>query len=157
MDTLNGIIRELQAQSGINPERLSHMTVAGNTVMTHLLLGLDPKFIRESPYTPVANFFPPSGPGNWALRWGARSALFPSLHCFLCGRRYRRRVLGSGIYKRKPLTLYIDIGTNGEIVVGNSEWLVTAACSAGPAFEGGGSSTDCGPAPGPSKTSTWIR
>jgi uncharacterized 2Fe-2S/4Fe-4S cluster protein (DUF4445 family) len=47
-------------------------------------------------------------------------------------------ILGSGIYQRKPVTLYIDIGTNGEIVVGNSEWMVTAACSAGPAFEGGG-------------------
>jgi uncharacterized 2Fe-2S/4Fe-4S cluster protein (DUF4445 family) len=47
-------------------------------------------------------------------------------------------VLGSGVYQRKPLTLYIDIGTNGEIVIGNSEWMVTAACSAGPAFEGGG-------------------
>jgi len=47
-------------------------------------------------------------------------------------------VLGSGFYQRKPLTLYIDIGTNGEIVIGNAEWMVTAACSAGPAFEGGG-------------------
>jgi uncharacterized 2Fe-2S/4Fe-4S cluster protein (DUF4445 family) len=47
-------------------------------------------------------------------------------------------ILGSGVYQRKPLTLYIDIGTNGEIVIGNSEWMVTAACSAGPAFEGGG-------------------
>jgi uncharacterized 2Fe-2S/4Fe-4S cluster protein (DUF4445 family) len=46
--------------------------------------------------------------------------------------------LGSGIYQRKTLTLYIDIGTNGEIVIGNSDWMVTAACSAGPAFEGGG-------------------
>jgi uncharacterized 2Fe-2S/4Fe-4S cluster protein (DUF4445 family) len=47
-------------------------------------------------------------------------------------------ILGSGFFQRKDLTLYIDIGTNGEIVVGNSEWMVTASCSAGPAFEGGG-------------------
>jgi uncharacterized 2Fe-2S/4Fe-4S cluster protein (DUF4445 family) len=47
-------------------------------------------------------------------------------------------VLSSGMYQRKELTLYIDIGTNGEIVVGNADWLMTASCSAGPAFEGGG-------------------
>ena len=64
VDTLNGIIRELKAQSGINLDRVSHMTVAGNTVMTHLLLGLDPKFIRESPYTPVASLVPPFRAGE---------------------------------------------------------------------------------------------
>jgi len=62
---------------------------------------------------------------------------FPSVASYVGG-DIVSGVLGSGIYQRKPLTLYIDIGTNGEIVVGNSEWLVTAACSAGPAFEGGG-------------------
>jgi uncharacterized 2Fe-2S/4Fe-4S cluster protein (DUF4445 family) len=47
-------------------------------------------------------------------------------------------ILGSGVYQREKVTVYIDIGTNGEIVVGNSDWMVTAACSAGPTFEGGG-------------------
>jgi len=59
VDGLNKIISELISVSGIQGEHVSHITAAGNTVMTHILLGLDPKYIRESPYTPVANFFPP--------------------------------------------------------------------------------------------------
>ena len=137
--TINGIIGELAAQSRVNLSRVSHMTAAGNTVMTHLLLGLDPKYIRESPYTPVANFIPPVRASNLGIGVGEHVHLytFPSVASYVGG-DIVSGVLGSGIYQRKPLTLYIDIGTNGEIVVGNSEWLVTAACSAGPAFEGGG-------------------
>ena len=137
--TINGIIRELAAQSRVNLSRVSHMTAAGNTIMTHLLLGLDPKYIREFPYTPVANFIPPVRASNLGIEVGEHVHLytFPSVASYVGG-DIVSGVLGSGIYQRKPLTLYIDIGTNGEIVVGNSEWLVTAACSAGPAFEGGG-------------------
>jgi len=137
--TINGIIRELADKSGINLARVSHMTAAGNTIMTHLLLGLDPKYLRESPYTPVANFIPPVRASNLGMEVGEHVHLytFPSVASYVGG-DIVSGVLGSGIYQRKPLTLYIDIGTNGEIVIGNSEWLVTAACSAGPAFEGGG-------------------
>jgi uncharacterized 2Fe-2S/4Fe-4S cluster protein (DUF4445 family) len=137
--TINGIIRELAAQSRVNLSRVSHMTAAGNTIMTHLLLGLDPKYIREFPYTPVANFIPPVRASHLGIEVGEHVHLytFPSVASYVGG-DIVSGVLGSGIYQRKPLTLYIDIGTNGEIVVGNSEWLVTAACSAGPAFEGGG-------------------
>jgi uncharacterized 2Fe-2S/4Fe-4S cluster protein (DUF4445 family) len=137
--TINGMIRELIARSGVNPARVSHMTAAGNTVMTHLLLGLDPKYIRESPYTPVANYIPPVRAVDLGLEVGEHVHLytFPSVASYVGG-DIVSGVLGSGIYQRKPLTLYIDIGTNGEIVIGNSDWMVTAACSAGPAFEGGG-------------------
>jgi len=137
--TINGIIRELADKSGVNLARVSHMTAAGNTIMTHLLLGLDPKYLRESPYTPVANFIPPVRASNLGMEVGEHVHLytFPSVASYVGG-DIVSGVLGSGIYQRKPLTLYIDIGTNGEIVIGNSEWLVTAACSAGPAFEGGG-------------------
>jgi len=137
--TINGIVRELAAKSKIDLARVSHMTAAGNTIMTHLLLGLDPKYIRESPYTPVANFIPPVRAVEVGLEVGEHVHLytFPSVASYVGG-DIVSGILGSGIYQRKPLTLYIDIGTNGEIVIGNSEWMVTAACSAGPAFEGGG-------------------
>jgi uncharacterized 2Fe-2S/4Fe-4S cluster protein (DUF4445 family) len=62
---------------------------------------------------------------------------FPSVASYVGG-DIVSGVVGSGFFQRKDLTLYIDVGTNGEIVVGNSEWMVTASCSAGPAFEGGG-------------------
>jgi uncharacterized 2Fe-2S/4Fe-4S cluster protein (DUF4445 family) len=137
--TINGIVRELVAKSGIDSARVSHMTAAGNTIMTHLLLGLDPKYIRESPYTPVANYIPPMRAVDVGLEVGEHVHLytFPSVASYVGG-DIVSGILGAGIYQRKPLTLYIDIGTNGEIVIGNSEWMVTAACSAGPAFEGGG-------------------
>jgi uncharacterized 2Fe-2S/4Fe-4S cluster protein (DUF4445 family) len=137
--TVNGIIRELMEKAGVDISRVSHMTAAGNTVMTHLLLGLDPKYIRESPYTPVANYIPPVRAVDLGLEVKEHVHLytFPSVASYVGG-DIVSGVLGSGIYQRKALTLYIDIGTNGEIVIGNSEWMVTAACSAGPAFEGGG-------------------
>ncbi|HXZ34822.1 MAG TPA: ASKHA domain-containing protein [Thermodesulfobacteriota bacterium] len=137
--TVNGLIREMVVKGGVDISRVSHMTAAGNTVMTHLLLGLDPKYIRESPYTPVANYIPPIRAVEAGFEVGEHVHLytFPSVASYVGG-DIVSGVLGSGIYQRKPLTLYIDIGTNGEIVIGNSEWLVTAACSAGPAFEGGG-------------------
>jgi uncharacterized 2Fe-2S/4Fe-4S cluster protein (DUF4445 family) len=137
--TINGIVRELIARAGVELSRVSHMTAAGNTIMTHLLLGLDPKYLRESPYTPVANYIPPVRAVDLGLEVGEHVHLytFPSVASYVGG-DIVSGVLGSGIYQRKPLTLYIDIGTNGEIVIGNSDWMVTAACSAGPAFEGGG-------------------
>ncbi|MGQ9695423.1 MAG: ASKHA domain-containing protein [Thermodesulfobacteriota bacterium] len=137
--TINGLIRELMAKSGVNISRVSHMAAAGNTVMTHLLLGLNPKFLRESPYTPVANFIPPVRAAELGLEVEEHVHLytFPAVASYVGG-DIVSGILGSGIYQRQPLTLYIDIGTNGEIVIGHSDWLVTAACSAGPAFEGGG-------------------
>ncbi|MFH1003672.1 MAG: ASKHA domain-containing protein, partial [Chloroflexota bacterium] len=62
---------------------------------------------------------------------------FPSVASYVGG-DIVAGVVGSGIHQRKKLTLFMDIGTNGEIVVGNSDWMVTASCSAGPTFEGGG-------------------
>jgi uncharacterized 2Fe-2S/4Fe-4S cluster protein (DUF4445 family) len=137
--TINTIIRELVSKAGVDVSRVSHMTAAGNTIMTHLLLGLDPKYIRESPYTPVATYIPPVRASNLGIELGEHVHLytFPSVASYVGG-DIVSGVLGSGIYQRKSLTLYIDIGTNGEIVIGNSDWMVTAACSAGPAFEGGG-------------------
>lgn len=139
VEGLNTIIDELVEKAGVERHFISHITAAGNTVMTHLLVGLDPKYIRETPYTPIANFIPPVR----AVRVGLRVADYVYLYTFpmvasYVGGDIVSGVLSSGMYQRPELTLYIDIGTNGEIVVGNSDWLMTASCSAGPAFEGGG-------------------
>jgi uncharacterized 2Fe-2S/4Fe-4S cluster protein (DUF4445 family) len=139
VEGLNTIIDELVEKAGIERSYISHITAAGNTVMTHLLVGLDPKYIRETPYTPIANFVPPVR----ALRVGLNVSDYVYLYTFplvasYVGGDIVSGVLSSGMYQRKELTLYIDIGTNGEIVVGNADWLMTASCSAGPAFEGGG-------------------
>ena len=62
-------------------------------------------------------------------------------------------VISSGLYLSDKLTLFIDIGTNGEMVLGTEDWLISCACSAGPAFEGGGIATACAPPTAPSRTS----
>ncbi len=137
--TINGIIGELIAQSQINVKYIGHMMLAGNTTMTQILLGLDPKYIRLAPYTPVANFFPPVEANSLGIKVKKQVYLFafPSVASYVGG-DIVSGIVGSGVYQRKKLTFFMDIGTNGEIVIGNSDWMVTASCSAGSAFEGGG-------------------
>ena len=137
--TINQVIDELLAQSQTKAEDIGHMTIAGNTTMTHILLGINPKYIRLAPYTPAASFFPPVMASSLGINVAKHVHLFPfpSVASYVGG-DIVSGVVAAGIHQRKRLTLYIDIGTNGEIVIGNSDWMVTAACSAGPAFEGGG-------------------
>jgi uncharacterized 2Fe-2S/4Fe-4S cluster protein (DUF4445 family) len=137
--TLNQIIAEMVSQSQVNVRHIGHMIVAGNPTMAHILLGLDPKYLRLAPYTPVASFIPPVKARSLGIRVANHVYLFtfPSVASYVGG-DIVSGVVGVGLHQRKTLTLYMDIGTNGEVVVGNSDWMVTASCSAGPAFEGGG-------------------
>jgi uncharacterized 2Fe-2S/4Fe-4S cluster protein (DUF4445 family) len=139
VSTMNNIIKELLTKNGMDVSGVSHLTVSGNTTMTQLLLGLDPKYVRESPYTPTTNYYPPVRAQELGLNLGPHVYvyLFPSVASYVGG-DIVAGVLACGMYEREELTLFIDIGTNGEIVVGNKDWLACAACSAGPAFEGGG-------------------
>jgi uncharacterized 2Fe-2S/4Fe-4S cluster protein (DUF4445 family) len=137
--TLNQIIAEMVSQSQVNVRHIGHMIVAGNPTMAHILLGLDPKYLRLAPYTPVASFIPPVKARSLGIRVANHVYLFtfPSVASYVGG-DIVSGVVGVGLHQRKTLTLYMDIGTNGEVVVGNSDWMVTTSCSAGPAFEGGG-------------------
>ena len=137
--TINGIIEELLTQSKVKVEYIAHMVIAGNTTMAQLLLSLEPKYIRLAPYVPTANFTPLVRATDLGIKVGEHVYVYmlPSVASYV-GADIVSGILGSGVYQRKRLTFYIDIGTNGEIVIGNSDWMVTASCSAGPAFEGGG-------------------
>ncbi len=137
--TINGLLQELTKQAGTEVKDISHMVIAGNTVMVQLLLGLDPKYIRLSPYVPTVNIAPPVRASSLGIGVEEHVHLYalPSVASYVGG-DIVAGILGTGVYQRKTVTLYIDIGTNGEIVIGNSDFMVTASCSAGPAFEGGG-------------------
>ncbi len=137
--TINGIIKQLLKQHRVPVNSISQMTVAGNTTMTHLFLEIEPRYIRESPYTPPMNYIPLVRARELGIELAehVRVYLFPSIASYVGG-DVIAGVMGSGMSRQEKLTLYIDLGTNGEIVVGNSEWMTCAACSAGPAFEGGG-------------------
>jgi uncharacterized 2Fe-2S/4Fe-4S cluster protein (DUF4445 family) len=139
VSTMNKIIEELLKMSGIERSLISHMVIAGNTTMTQLLLGLDPKYLREAPYVPTANFIPPVRAIHLGINLGEHVHLytFPMVASYVGG-DIVAGILGSGVFQRDRLTLYLDIGTNGEIVLGNKDWLASVSCSAGPAFEGAG-------------------
>jgi len=137
--TINNLIKELARRTKVDLDDVSHLTVAGNTTMTQLLLAINPKYLRLSPYVPTASYYPPVKAASMGISLGPHVSLlvFPCVASYVGG-DIVSGVMGSGIYREEPLTLYIDLGTNGEIVVGNRDWLACAACSAGPAFEGGG-------------------
>lgn len=136
--TVNQVIEELLERGKVHRRNIGHLMLAGNTTMTQLIMGLDPKYIRLAPYTPVAHSFPPVEAKSLGIKVNdhVRLFAFPAVSSYVGG-DIVSGVVGCGMLQRKALTLFIDIGTNGEIVIGNSDWMVTASCSAGPAFEGG--------------------
>jgi uncharacterized 2Fe-2S/4Fe-4S cluster protein (DUF4445 family) len=138
-DTVNNLVREMADARGIDPEEILAVSVAGNTVMTHTLLRLDPASIRAEPYVPVATTLPVLTAAELGLAVHPRAGVFvlPGTAAYVGG-DITSGVVASGLARREETTLFIDVGTNGEMVLGNQDWMLTAACSAGPAFEGGG-------------------
>jgi uncharacterized 2Fe-2S/4Fe-4S cluster protein (DUF4445 family) len=139
VETINELLDELEKRNRIEMYEIQEVTVAGNTTMTHLLLGLDPRFLREEPYIPTISAAPALLAGELGLQANvlARVHVLPSVGSYVGG-DITAGVISSGMYATDKLTLFIDIGTNGEMVLGNKDWLLSCACSAGPAFEGGG-------------------
>lgn len=137
--TINELINRLLGRQNISPEEVLLVAAAGNTTMAHLFLGLDPKYIRLQPYIPTASNFPPLRAHDLGLKINPSAwvFIFPGVASYVGG-----DIVSGALYSRlsvsDKLTLFIDIGTNGEMVLGNSDWLICCSCSAGPAFEGGG-------------------
>ncbi len=140
LSTANRIISRLFKRGGVAREEINSVTLAGNTTMTHLFLGIEAHNIRRAPYVPVTTFFPPvraKMDAGLDLPSHAVALFFPAVSSYVGG-DIVAGIMGSGMYRTHKKTLFIDVGTNAEIVIGNREWLACAACSAGPAFEGGG-------------------
>ncbi len=136
---INIFLSLLRKAHRIDIDSIDQVVIAGNTTMTHLFLGLDPSAIREEPYIPTANNFPLSFAGELGLKVNPNTPVyaFPCVASYVGG-DIVSGVLAARLHKKQELSLFMDIGTNGEMVLGNSEWLVAAACSAGPCFEGSG-------------------
>ncbi|MCJ7489545.1 MAG: ASKHA domain-containing protein, partial [Thermoplasmata archaeon] len=142
--TVNSVIGKLLddvsrgRESPVTTHDLVGASIAGNTIMTHFFVGVDTRFIRLEPYVPVAHHMPPRSGYDLGLDIHPSSEvlLFPSRAGYLGG-DVVADVLASGMHRGDDITMLIDVGTNGEIVLGCDEWLVSCACSAGPAFEGG--------------------
>lgn len=137
-ETLLPLIRLLCKTAGARPEYVVQMCIASNTTMNHLLLGVDADPVRMEPYVPsffcyndlrAADLALPVHP--WARVW-----LAPNVGSYVGG-DITAGAFASLIWNREEYSLFIDLGTNGEIVFGNRDFLMCCACSAGPAFEGG--------------------
>ena len=137
--TINKLIKKMVKRTRIDSDEISSITLAGNTTMTQLMLEINPKYIRLSPYVPASTLFSPIKAIDlgFALEDHVTALVYPAISSYVGG-DIVAGVMGSGMYRTEELTLFMDIGTNAEIVIGNKDWLACAACSAGPAFEGGG-------------------
>lgn len=137
--TLNNLIERAVSEAGYKTEDIVQAVIAGNTTMTQLLWGISPRYIRLEPYIPTYNVVPPVKAGNIGLKLHPEAVAisFPQVASYVGG-DIVAGTLFTRIVHKDELTLFVDIGTNGEMVLGNKDLLVSCACSAGPAFEGGG-------------------
>ncbi len=138
-ETINGVIEKIAKRSKVDLDQVSTITLAGNTTMTQLFLKINPRYIRRSPFVPAATMYPPFKAADIGLNLPdhVTALVYPQVSSYVGG-DIVAGVMGSGMAHEEELTLFMDIGTNAEIVIGNKDWLVCAAGSAGPAFEGGG-------------------
>jgi uncharacterized 2Fe-2S/4Fe-4S cluster protein (DUF4445 family) len=138
--TINNLIDKVTRSTKISTEDIYIATVSGNTTMAHLFLNLDPRYIREEPYVPTFNQVPIILSRDLGLKMNHEARIYcgPAVGSYV-GSDITAGLLCTPIFRNsKKISLFIDAGTNGELVVGNKDWLMTCACSAGPAFEGSG-------------------
>ena len=137
-ETLNPIIAKLCQNAGISARSILRLSIGANTTMNHLLLGVDAEPVRMEPYIP--SFFGWDGLLAGDLHLVAHPLapvrIAPNIGSYVGG-DITAGTLAAGIWDCDEMSLFIDLGTNGEIVFGNRDFLMSCACSAGPAFEGG--------------------
>jgi uncharacterized 2Fe-2S/4Fe-4S cluster protein (DUF4445 family) len=139
LDTINLLIRQACKRAKAKPQDIVKATVAGNSTMVHLFLGIPASSIRLTPFITAVNQ-PPiiiAGTIGLAINPEALVDCLPGVASYV-GADISSGVLASRMDETEKLSLFLDVGTNGETVLGSREWLVTCACSAGPAFEGAG-------------------
>ena len=135
---LNRAIEGLCATIKIDPQSIYTLALAGNTTMTHLFLGLPPRWIIREPYIPVVNTPPVVKAQKLGIRINprARALIFPNIGSYFGGDLIAG-ILYSGLHNSEETAILVDVGTNAEVVLGNRNWLIACAGAAGPALEGG--------------------
>ena len=139
INTINSLIGELCDAYGLVATDMHCAVCAGNSTMIHLVLGIAPCTIRREPFVSVTNFPSPLRANEIGLDIlpEAPVTFVPGISGYVGG-DITAGTLASGLYGEEEPCVLIDVGTNGEIVLGNRDWLICCASSAGPAFEGGG-------------------
>ena len=137
-ETLRPLIAVMCKSAGTTAGRILRMSIASNTTMNHLLLGVDANPVRMEPYIPT--FFRWDGLQAQELKLPANAAaqvrLAPNIGSYVGG-DITAGAFTTGLWDQDEFSLFIDLGTNGELVFGNRDFMMSCACSAGPAFEGG--------------------
>jgi uncharacterized 2Fe-2S/4Fe-4S cluster protein (DUF4445 family) len=139
LQTINGLVDAACKKTSVVAKEIVKATVSGNSTMMHLLLGIPPESIRLEPFITPINHLPLLRASDVGITMNADGIVdpLPGVASYV-GADITAGVLSSGLRSSAETNLFIDIGTNGEMVLGSSDWLVTCACSAGPAFEGAG-------------------
>jgi len=143
VDDINRLISSLAAANDISLRNITAVACAGNTTMIHFLLGLPPENIRRRPYIAVTSQAPPFRAAEVGLKINPRGLLYtvPGIGAWVGG-DLTAGILATGLHEFDGTGMLVDFGTNGEIIVGNRDWLMACSASAGPALEGAG--VECG-------------
>ena len=138
-ETLGELAQAVCEEGGVQAREVYEVALAGNATMTHLVLGIDPEPLGMAPFIMSTRLYPEVLAADIGLAGAAhpraRAVVFPSFGAYVGG-DITAGLLASGMDRDARVRLFIDIGTNCEIVLGNREWLVATAAPAGPAFEG---------------------
>ncbi|HUX77569.1 MAG TPA: ASKHA domain-containing protein, partial [Anaerolineae bacterium] len=139
METLNRLLKQAARERSIRTDEIYKAVVAGNSTMIHLFAGIPPESIRLMPFITAVNQVPPFVAREIGLGINPEATVdcLPGVASYV-GADITAGVVSSGMCKMGELTLFVDIGTNGEMALGDCTWLISCACSAGPAFEGAG-------------------
>jgi len=139
VEDINSLISALAAARGVNPRDITAVVCAGNTAMMHFLLGLPTDNIRREPYIAVTTEPPPFRAAEVGIKINPRGLLLalPGIGGWVGG-DLAAGILATGMHEMEGIGMLIDVGTNGEVIIGNSEWLIACSASAGPCLEGAG-------------------
>jgi uncharacterized 2Fe-2S/4Fe-4S cluster protein (DUF4445 family) len=143
VEDINQLIENLANENDVSLKDINAVVCAGNTAMAHFLLGLPVENIRRFPYVATSVDPPPLRAAEVGIEINPRGLLYslPGISAWV-GSDVTAGILATGLYERDETSLLVDIGTNGETVIGNREWIVSSSASAGPALEG--ASLSCG-------------
>jgi uncharacterized 2Fe-2S/4Fe-4S cluster protein (DUF4445 family) len=137
-ESINIALKNAANTGGIDLDDVYEVVVSGNTIMTHILMGMDPAYMIEEPYVPVVRRYLTASAQRLGITVNGNAGLFifPAVSDFIGG-DIIADILASGLGEGEEASLMIDIGTNFEVVLGNREWMFACAGAAGPALEGG--------------------
>jgi uncharacterized 2Fe-2S/4Fe-4S cluster protein (DUF4445 family) len=140
VETINNLVEEIISHTGISQDDIYYGSFSGNTTMIHLFLGIDPQQIRLAPYVPAFSKVPFLNSDKIGIKMNREGILYcaPAVGSYVGGDITSGLLCTPMITETDTISMFMDLGTNGEIVIGNHDWMIACACSAGPAFEGSG-------------------